>query len=140
MMETPANTFSEQKQLQSHLHSHSSPIDQPHKCYNLSTNREAGEGSDSTNEDELSPDFITPVICDQDGSTSILHRAVLPQSISEEPEVFDDGNNTYSQETLTSLGEDTSPLSVCKSSHNTTSMAFTSLSLLELCTLSDESW
>ena len=123
--QTPENSITEQKQSQIHLHSLTNTVDQPHECHDVPTNRRAGGGSDLTNEDELSPEFINPVIYDQDGSNTAVHRAVLPQSIGEEHEVFDVGNSTYSKPRLTSFGEQAPPLSTCKSAYSTTGVAFT---------------
>ena len=108
-------------------------MDQPHQHHNVSTNREAGGGSnDSANEDEdeISPDNINPIICDQDTSTRTMHGTVLPPNGSGGPELFDTGNHPHSHLRLTSSGEQTPPLSVGQSSHSTTGALLTSISSL----------
>ena len=133
--QTPERTFEEQNKLQSHLHSHTNPMDQPHKHHDVSsTSWEAGRDSFSASEDELSPDLINPIIFGQDGSSGIVQRDILPQNSSEELDlpVFDVGSSTYTQPRLTSFEQQTPPLVVCKPSQNSTGMIFTSSCVLEL--------
>lgn len=136
------NATIKEEQLQVPLPSRTSGTDQPQDQHNGRSNREASASSDPTEEDELSPALINPIIYDQDVPTRTMPSA-LPfehgQESGEGDDVFEVSKSTSTQPLLPSTGEQTPPDSARKTSNNALGTVFVGPSAPELPSFPDES-